>query len=142
MDSFLSNPYVAGAIVVIAIFYGSLARPELPMAVHRLFDSPIFRFIILTLIAWVGSKNIQVALVIAIVFMITMNLLSEQKLSEGFVAYTLESFQNPEPQEEKKEEKQSELPVSQPPQQPEEQSEVMGASSDVPAEQTLEQFYN
>jgi hypothetical protein len=139
MDSFLSNPYVAGAIVVIAIFYGSLARPELPMAVHRLFDNSIFRFVVLTLIAWVGSKNIQVALVIAIVFMITMNLLSEQKLSEGFVAYTLESFQNPEPQhEEKKEEKQPELPVSQPPQQP----EVMDASSDVPAEQTLEQFYN
>jgi hypothetical protein len=82
----LNNPYVSAALTLFVILYASLARPQLPEALLMLFDNVFFRLLMLFLIAFMAVHNTQVALIVSVAFLITMNLLSEQRLAEGFVA--------------------------------------------------------
>jgi len=88
VTDFLQNPYVSAPLTLFLILYGALARPDLPDFIMDLFDSAIFRMLILFLIAFTASKNPQIAIIVAVVFTLTMNLLSEKKMAEGFMAYS------------------------------------------------------
>jgi len=92
LNKFLKNKYVTGAVMVLAVFYASLLRPQLPVFIHDLFDNAAFRLLVLTFIAYVGSQNLQVSIVLAIVFMLTLQFIGEQKMTEGFIGYAVESF--------------------------------------------------
>lgn len=83
----LNNPYVSATLTLFLVLYGGMAKPDLPDFVMDLFDNPLFRVAVLFLIAFTASKNAQVALVVAVVFTVTMNLVSERKMAEGFMAY-------------------------------------------------------
>lgn len=83
----LQNPYVSATLTLFLVLYGGLAKPDLPDFVMDLFDNALFRVLVLFLIAFTASKNAQVALLIAVGFTVTMNLLSERKMAEGFMAY-------------------------------------------------------
>lgn len=91
MDTFspdiMQNPYVSATLVLFLILYSALARPDLPDFIMNLFNNAIFRLLILFLIAYFAAKNVQVAILVAIGFTITMNLLSERKMAENFVAF-------------------------------------------------------
>lgn len=76
--------YVTSAASLFLVLYAGLARPELPKFVAGLFDHAVFRLLVLTLIVFMSGQNIQLSLMIAIGFTITMNLLNEQKIKEGF----------------------------------------------------------
>jgi len=81
----LNNNYVKAAIPLFLVLYSSLARPQLPQFVMDLFDNSIFRLAILTLVVFMGNGNIQIALLTAVAFTITLSMLNEQKIAEGFV---------------------------------------------------------
>ena len=83
----MNNPYVTATMTLFVILYGALARPDLPDFVMNLFDNPIFRLVVLFLIGFISVRNTQVALIVALAFTITMNLVSERKMVEGFMAY-------------------------------------------------------
>ena len=83
----MQNPYVSATLVLFLILYSSLARPDLPDFIMNLFNNAIFRMLILFLIAYLAAKNVQVAILVAIGFTVTMMLLSERKMAENFVAY-------------------------------------------------------
>lgn len=87
LTNYLSDPYVSAALTLFLVLYGAMARPDLPDFVSQLFDNAIFRMGVLFLIAYTSSKNIQVALLVAVGFTVTMQLLSERKIAEGFMAY-------------------------------------------------------
>jgi len=82
----LANPYVAAGLTLFLVLYGGMAKPTLPDFVADLFDNAVFRFLFLALIAFTATKNSQIALITALAFGITMNLLSERKTAEGFLA--------------------------------------------------------
>ena len=84
--SFILNPYVSATLTLFLILYGSLAAPQLPVSVMNLFDNAGFRLLVLVGIAFFANRNLQVALLVAIVFIITMNVLNEQRIVEGFLA--------------------------------------------------------
>lgn len=71
------------------VLYAGMARPELPSLISELFNYAAFRLIILTLIVFMGGQDIQLSLIIAIGFTVTMNLLSEQKIKEEFQSLKL-----------------------------------------------------
>lgn len=81
----LSNNYVKTGLALFLVLYSSLARPQLPQFVMDLFDNSIFRLVVLTLVVFMGNGNIQIALLTAVAFTITMSMLNEQKIAEGFV---------------------------------------------------------
>jgi len=87
MSDFMQNPYVSATLVLFLILYSSLARPDLPDFVMSLFNNAIFRMLMLFLIAYIAVANVQVAILVAIGFTITMMLLSERKMAENFVAF-------------------------------------------------------
>jgi hypothetical protein len=81
-----NNSYLTAALTVFLILYGALAAPKLPAFIANLFNSAIFRLLCLFLIAWIASKNAQVAIIVAVVFTLVMSLLNTQQMAEGFVA--------------------------------------------------------
>jgi len=87
VTQYLQNPYVSATLTLFLVLYGALARPDLPDFVMDLFDNALFRMLVLYLIAYTASNNPQVAILVAVGFTLTMNLLSERKMAEGFMAY-------------------------------------------------------
>jgi len=83
----LQNQYVSGVLLIFLILYGGMAKPDLPAPIMNLFSNAFFRVFVLFLIAFVATKNVQVALMVAVAFTVTMNLVSEKKMAEGFVTY-------------------------------------------------------
>ena len=83
VESFLNNQYVSAVLTLFVILYASLARPMLPSAVANLFSNPLFRVVFLALLAWTATHNAQVSLLVAIGFLVTMNLLGEQNMLNG-----------------------------------------------------------
>lgn len=76
------NQYVSTMLTTFLVLYGALARPELPSGIRKLFDNQIFRIIVLAFIAYRGNKDPQLALAVAVAFVVTMNLLAEQEVVE------------------------------------------------------------
>jgi len=79
-----NNPYTATAISLFLVLYGSMARPALPNFIKNLFQNDIFRLFYVFLLAYIGDRNPQVALIVAVVFMVGMGLLADQQVSESF----------------------------------------------------------
>lgn len=79
-----SNPYIKASITLFLMLYGSMARPELPPVVKNLFKNQMFRLFILAMVVYNGNRNPEIAIVTALAFVITMNILSENEMKEGF----------------------------------------------------------
>ena len=84
--TFMNNTYVNAALTLFLILYAGLVRPPLPPMISDLFENPLFRLLFLFLLAWTASKNSQVAILVAVAFVVTMGLLGEQRMVEGFFA--------------------------------------------------------
>ena len=78
------NEHVYTILSLFLVLYGSLARPQLPKFVERLFENQIFRILVLALIVYRGNDDPKLSLIIAIGFTLTMNYLSRQKIEEQF----------------------------------------------------------
>lgn len=85
INRLLENQYVSATLTLFLALYAILARPVLPPFLANLFENPLFRLFVLFLVAWTASRNAALSLMIAIAFTVTMNLLSEQRIAEGFV---------------------------------------------------------
>lgn|SRR3989338_8143965 len=95
MIDFLNNQYVTAVLTLFLILYSSLARPQLPLFVAELFNYTAFRLVILFLVVYlIGKQNTQVALLVAVAFSVTMLLISEQKIAEGFIDQSKEYYDN------------------------------------------------
>lgn len=80
----LDNPYVMGSVTVFLVLYGALVKPELPGFLKDLLKNDLVRVFYVFLIAYVGDKNLMVAMVIAFAFMVLSGLLSEMEMYESF----------------------------------------------------------
>ena len=85
LTDLLKNPYVTATTSLFLVLYASMARPQLPGFITGLFDHAVFRIMILSLVVFMSGKNLQLSVMIAVAFTVTMNLLNEQKIAEGFV---------------------------------------------------------
>lgn len=84
------NQYLVALVILVLILYASFARPELPPYLLNLFYNPIFQILLFTLILYHGNRNPLASLMIAVVFMLIMNLLSQQKIKQD--VQKLEAF--------------------------------------------------
>lgn len=84
MKSIFSNKYYSAIITLIIVLYGALAGPKLPKFVTKLFNNMIFRVVFLTLIVYKGNKDLTTSISIAVGFLITIQILGEQKFLENF----------------------------------------------------------
>ena len=81
---FLDNKYVSTVLSVLLAVYGGMAAPTLPPYIQKLFGNEIFRIVVLALIVYKGQRDPQLALMIAVAFVVTMNYLNESTIKENF----------------------------------------------------------
>lgn len=94
LKGLLANPYVTASASLFLVLYASMARPQLPNFVISLFDNAVFRIAVLSLVVFMSGQNIQLSILIAVAFTVSMNLLNEQKIAEGFVDGLRENMVN------------------------------------------------
>jgi hypothetical protein len=92
---FENKIFVALLGLFLAVYAGWLA-PALPNTVIGFFDTPIGKLLFIFLIAFVASRNVpnslQVALIVSIIFMITLTVLNNLKMKEAFRNMGVEHF--------------------------------------------------
>lgn len=89
LSTSFNNNFFSSIITIILLGYASLVRKNVPLFIVKLFDNPIFRILILSLIIYKGNKDPKLAIFIAIAFTVTMNLISKQKIFENFTDTTI-----------------------------------------------------
>ncbi len=93
---FFQDERIAVIVVFFLVFYGGLSGPKLPTFVKALFESPVFRVFILSLIVYKGNKNPTLSVLVAVGFILVMDTLNKQKLFEKFteVNSVVENFED------------------------------------------------
>ena len=81
---FFENKYFFAVFSILMFMYAAQIRPNLPKFIMDLFQNPIFRVAILFLILVRGYKDPQFALIVAVAFLLIMNVVNEQLFKETF----------------------------------------------------------
>tara|TARA_B100002049_G_scaffold236810_1_gene224685 strand:- start:6081 stop:6509 length:429 start_codon:yes stop_codon:yes gene_type:complete len=89
----LENKYIGTMVSLFLVLYGGLARPALPNFVKQLLANDIFRMLYVFLLAYIAEKNVQVALVCAVVFMVLNGLWADAEVKEAFESLDDEDFE-------------------------------------------------
>ena len=71
----IKNSWLVAILTVFLVMYGPRLQPRLPNGLKALFNNALFRGIVLFLIIYISQKDIVSALVITIVFVVTINIL-------------------------------------------------------------------
>jgi hypothetical protein len=89
----LNNPTVSAILTIFLIVYASRVNLPLPPYVRNLFKNEIFRVLFLSLlIVFRFDKAPSMALMIAIIFVLTLQMINNQEIKENF-AY-IEAYRN------------------------------------------------
>ena len=94
LNTFTDNSYISTFFVLFFVTYGSFlgAGGKPPEIIISIFKNPIVRILMLTLLAYLANKNIQVSLGIALVFYLTQQYVFKQETFDQIK--NLEKFQN------------------------------------------------
>jgi len=80
----VQNTYLFSILSIFLVVYGPRLQPKLPVSLRNLFNNAVFRAVILFLISYLSSTNIQSSITITIIFLITINLLHTNNILETF----------------------------------------------------------
>ena len=83
----LSNPYVMAVVKITLALYASQLAPRLPPSVTNLFDNTFVKIIAVALIAYIGDVDFQLAVMLAIVYVLGANILSGRGILESYANY-------------------------------------------------------
>jgi hypothetical protein len=83
INKYLNNDYVTAALTMFVVVYASQSQVKLPKWLVALFKNDIFRVIYLSLLLMIPfEKSPHVAVLVALVFVITMNFISQLETRE------------------------------------------------------------
>lgn len=88
----MSSPLVAGVLAVFLGIYGPRLSPQLPPVVRNLFNNNMFRFVVITLIMYLASKDLTIALIVAVAFCLIMSYSTSQSIEEEFINEIRENY--------------------------------------------------
>ena len=88
----LEDKYIGTIVSLFLVLYGGLARPELPKFVKDLLANDLLRVLYVFLLAYLADKNVQVALVCAVVFMVLNGLWADSEVKEAFDNLEMETY--------------------------------------------------
>ena len=91
----LGNPYMYGLLVVLLAMYGPRLAPKLPTEVRKLFDSVYFKGVVMALVVYLTVSNLQLALIVAVGFMLGLHILNSLDVKERFAQTMGEKFCDP-----------------------------------------------
>jgi len=94
LDSVLENKTNTLIISLILVLYAGLAAPALPNSVVKFFDTTLGKVIFLFLIGFMASRNVQVALMIAVAYVVTLHIANKRATEEYINFLRNERFEN------------------------------------------------
>ena len=92
INNMLDNQTVTIVVSLILALYSALAAPALPNSVILFFDTIPGKVLLLFLIGFTASRNIQVSLMIAVAFVITLHIANKRVTEQYMNFLTRENF--------------------------------------------------
>ncbi len=87
-------PIVYGLLAVVLAVYGPKLKPTLPNFAKNLLNNNIFRFVILLVIMMISYKDIQLALIVSLAFLLLLSIANCQEVKENYFNYKAEQFED------------------------------------------------
>ena len=95
INSLLDDDKFATVTSLVIALYAGMAAPALPDSVVLFFDTVVGKLLFLFLIGFMASRNIRVALMIAVAFVVTLHVVN-QRNTEKYFNYRRERFEGGE----------------------------------------------
>ena len=83
-SSLHSNKIVSTILTTFLIVYGGMASPNLPGFIRKMFENKIFKILILSLVVYSSNKDPKFAVMMALIFTITLTFIDQKNFSEKF----------------------------------------------------------
>jgi hypothetical protein len=84
LEALFKNPMLYAVLAIFLGVYGPRLHPKLPKNVRALFNSAWFRTLIILLIAFMSSHNLQLSLLIALAFLLILMVVDASDVREHF----------------------------------------------------------
>lgn len=90
IDPLLKNPYLMAVLKITITLYASQMAPKLPNSVIKIFENTFFKIFAMTVMVYLSERDFQLAIMLAIVYVIGVNSLSGRGFTESFSDYSKE----------------------------------------------------
>ena len=87
-------PIVYGLLAVVLAVYGPKLKPTLPNFAKNLLNNNLFRFAMLLVIMMISYKDIQLALIVSLAFLLLLSIANCQEVKENYFTYKAEQFED------------------------------------------------
>ena len=94
VNTMLDDKTTSVVVSLVLALYAGLAAPKLPDSVVKFFDTMLGKVIFIFLIAFVSSKNVQIALMIAVAYVVTLHIANKRATEEYINFLKRERFMN------------------------------------------------
>lgn len=88
VNQVLANPYIMAVVKVTLALYAAQIAPRAPDALQSFFSNVYAKIFLIFVIVYLSEKDFQLAILISVVFVLSMNALSGRGLFETFADYT------------------------------------------------------
>ena len=75
-----NNPILFSVLSMFLVMYGPRLQPGLPPAIMNLFNNKLFRFVVMVLIAYLSSRNLQIAMLLSLTLCLITSMSSTQEM--------------------------------------------------------------
>lgn len=90
LDKSLANPYVMAFVKLSLVIYAARIAPRLPDVAQKALENTYVKILLLGLIVYLSEKDFQLAVILAVVYVIGVNLLAGRGMLESFANYSEE----------------------------------------------------
>lgn len=84
LDIVLDNPYIMAVIKIVLILYASQIAPKLPSLAQNTLQNTFVKIIGVALIAYLAEVDFQLSIILAVIFVLSTNLLSGRSVFESY----------------------------------------------------------
>jgi hypothetical protein len=84
----MSNPYIMAFVKVTLALYAVQIAPRPPQYLSDFFQNTFAKIALITIIVYLSNKDLQLALLLSIIYVSGMNLLSGRGIFESFSDYS------------------------------------------------------
>jgi hypothetical protein len=90
VDYVLANAYMMAFVKITLILYAAQLAPRAPEYMQSLFQNTFVKMFAVFLIAYIAEKDLQLAILMAIIYVFGMNLLSGRGMLESYADFSAE----------------------------------------------------
>jgi len=94
VNTMLDDKTTSVVVSLVLALYAGLAAPRLPDSVVKFFDTMLGKVIFIFLIGFVASRNVQIALMIAVAYVVTLHIANKRATEEYINFLKRERFMN------------------------------------------------